>query len=270
MNLESLMQDPAITDLVFNGKNAFALRRGVWVRSATEFDPAEVGRFAVELCAQGGRHIDFANPFADVAVDGFRIHAVLAAGVSAQPLLSIRRHSNRLVPLSDELQEIVHARENFLITGATGAGKTTLLRSMMANLDHRVITIEDVGELELRNPNYAALVARQANVEGRGAIGVEKLFREALRMRPDRIVLGEVRGAEFALLLQALNTGHAGSAATMHANGLVAVKSRLIGLGALAGLPSEATIHLAGTAIQKVIHVDTSGHTIAKLEDLLD
>ena len=270
MQLEELMSDPSITDLVINGSQAFALIDGVWRRSGPTLELEALSRLASELCALGGRHIDYANPFADVSVSGFRVHAVLGAGVAQQPAISIRRHSRRTVPVPQELQEIVKKRENFLVTGGTGAGKTTLLRSMLAGLEERVITIEDVGELELTIGNCVALVSRQPNVEGRGGVGVEQLFREALRMRPDRLVLGEVRGAEFALMLQALNTGHAGSAATMHANGLEAIRSRLIGLGALAGLTAEATVNLSRTAIQKVIHLDVKGVRVANLGDLLD
>jgi pilus assembly protein CpaF len=134
----------------------------------------------------------------------------------------------------------------------------------------RVITIEDVAELAFESPNFVSLVERQANIEGRGEFGVERLFREALRMRPDRIVLGEVRGAEFGLMLQALNTGHAGSAATLHANSLDSVPQRLIGLGLLAGLSPETTKVLAKTAIDVVIHLDGGKPKIARLGELLD
>ena len=237
---------------------------------AVDLSVDEVSRLAIEVCDRGGRHLDLANPFADVSVDGMRIHAVLAAGVSEQPLLSIRKHSARVVEVSAELQEIVRERKNFLVSGATGAGKTTLIRSMLSELEERVITIEDVAELAFGRTNFVSLVARQANIEGRGEFGVERLFREALRMRPDRIVLGEVRGAEFGLLLQALNTGHSGSAATLHANSIAAVPERLIALGLMSGFSPETTIALAKTAIDTVIHVEGRRFRVARLGELFE
>ena len=270
MILDEQLSNPDLTDLVFNGAAGFALVNGRWQRANVQLEIEEVTRLAIELCDLGGRHLDLANPFADVSVDGMRVHAVLAAGVSQQPLLSIRKHSARVFAVNHELQEIVQSKKNFLVSGPTGAGKTTLIRSMLAGLQDRVITIEDVGELAFDQPNFVSLVARQANIEGRGEFGVERLFREALRMRPDRIVLGEVRGAEFGLLLQALNTGHAGSAATLHANSLAAVPSRLIGLGLLSGFAPETTIALAKTAIDVVIHLEGRQVRVAALGELFE
>ncbi len=264
------MVDENLTDLVINGSRAFALIEGGWRPIHLGLESAEVARLAVELCDEGGRHLDLANPFADVSVEGFRVHAVLPAGVSQQPLISIRKHTSRTFAVTPELQEIVSTHKNFLVSGATGAGKTTLLRSMLAGSQERVITIEDVAELAFEQPNFVSLIARQANIEGRGELGVERLFREALRMRPDRIVLGEVRGAEFGLMLQALNTGHAGSAATLHANSLEAVPQRLIGLGLLAGLNPETTATLAKTALDVVIHLEGGVSSIATVGELFD
>jgi pilus assembly protein CpaF len=270
MILDEQLAQPGLTDLVFNGSAGFALVDGAWQPATLELGVEEVTRLAIELCDLGGRHLDLANPFADVSVEGMRVHAVLAAGVSEKPLLSIRKHSARVFAVSPELQEIVRSRKNFLVSGATGAGKTTLIRSMLAGVNDRVITIEDVGELAFNRPNFVSLVARQANIEGRGEFGVERLFREALRMRPDRIVLGEVRGAEFGLLLQALNTGHAGSAATLHANSLAAVPARLIGLGLMSGFSPETTIELAKTAIDSVIHVEGRQVRVSPMGELFE
>lgn len=270
MQLQALLAQAELTDLVFNGTSCFGLKDAVWRRIPNELTEAEVSRLAIELCERGGRHIDLSTPFADVSVDGFRVHAVLAAGVAAKPLLSIRKHSQRTFEVSAELQEVVRSRQNFLVSGATGAGKTTLLRSMLAQLDDRVVTIEDVAELGFEKPNFVSLVARQPNIEGRGAVSVEQLFREVLRMRPDRIILGEVRGAEFGVMLQALNTGHAGSAATLHSNSIEAVPQRLIGLGLLSGFEPATTTALAKTAIELVIHLSPGSIKIAKLGDLLE
>lgn len=270
MILDELISQPGLTDLVLNGASGFALVHGEWQPVTTAHSVEEVSRLAIELCDRGGRHLDLANPFADVSVEGLRIHAVLAAGVTDKPLLSIRKHSANVFPVSNELQEIVRTKKNFLVSGATGAGKTTLIRSMLAGVNDRVITIEDVGELAFPKPNVVSLVTRQANIEGRGEFGVERLFREALRMRPDRIVLGEVRGAEFGLLLQALNTGHAGSAASLHANSLAAVPARLIGLGLMSGFSPETTIELAKTAIDVVIHVEGRQVRVAQIGELFE
>ncbi len=270
MRFEEVMARQELTDIVINGDVAFALISGVWQPCDLELDQAGVARLAVELCDRGGRHLDLANPFADVSVDGYRVHAVLPAGVTDRPLISIRKHTARTFDITPELQEIVNSRKNFLVSGATGAGKTTLLRSMLAKSCERVITIEDVAELAFEPPNFVSLVARQANIEGRGELAVERLFREALRMRPDRIILGEVRGAEFGLMLQALNTGHAGSAATLHANSLEAVPERLIGLGLLAGLTPKTTVALAKTAIDLVIHLEAGNTRVARLGELFD
>jgi pilus assembly protein CpaF len=270
MQLETFLSHPEITDLVFNGGSCFVMKSGRWQPLESELSEGDVAKLAIELCDRGGRHIDMASPFADVSVDGFRVHAVLAAGVSSKPLISIRKHSASTFAVSPELQEIVRARQNFLVTGSTGAGKTTLLRSMFANIDERLITIEDVAELGFKKANFVSLVSRQPNIEGRGAIGLEQLFREALRMRPDRIILGEVRGAEFGLMLQALNTGHAGSAATLHANSLEAVPQRLIGLGLMSGFDPATTLALAKTAIDLVVHLSPGSTRIAKLSELVE
>jgi pilus assembly protein CpaF len=269
VQLSELFQNPLTTDVVFNGAAGFELVAGRWLPVDSRSDE-QVAALAVELCEAGGRRIDLSMPFADVSVEGFRVHAVLPAGVSAVPLLSIRKHNSRVVPLTRELQEIVESRQNFLVSGATGAGKTTLLRSMLGGLNDRVICIEDVGELGFAGSNYVSLVSRPPNIEGVGELSLERLFREALRMRPDRIVLGEVRGAEFGLLLQALNTGHSGSGATIHANSAKAVISRLLGLGLQSGLTAQATLALAKTAIEKVIHVSPSGIQVSSLGELVD
>ena len=268
MQLENLLSQEGLTDLVFNGVHGFARVSGRWQEIAPAESETEVAQLAIELCERGGRHIDLASPFADVSLDGMRVHAVLPSGVAKKPQLSIRKHAAKLVAVTPELQAIVDGRQNFLISGATGAGKTTLLRSLFAGVRDRVITIEDVPELEFEPPNFVSLVARQANIEGRGKLSVENLFREALRMRPDRLVLGEVRGSEFGLMLQALNTGHSGSAATLHANSLEAVPARLVGLGLLSGLPSEATRLLCESAIDLVVHVRGAEYTVAALGDL--
>jgi pilus assembly protein CpaF len=165
------------------------------------------------------------------------------------------------------LEDAVARRENLLITGAAGAGKTTLLAAMLgcAPASDRIVTIEDVAELRVRHPHHIRLEARQANLEGAGAIGLARLVREALRMRPDRLVVGECRGEEVRELLSALNTGHDGGAGTLHANGLHDVPARLEALGALAGLDDRALARQAASAIGCVLHIDRDEHGSRRL-----
>ena len=155
------------------------------------------------------------------------------------------------------LQRLVDARENLLVTGAAGSGKTTLLAALLSAAPERerIVTIEDVAELRIRHPHHVRLEARQANLEGAGGVDLARLVREALRMRPDRLVVGECRGAEVRELLTALNTGHDGGAGTLHANGVHDVPARLEALGALAGLDDTALARQVVSAIGVVIHV---------------
>jgi pilus assembly protein CpaF len=156
---------------------------------------------------------------------------------------------------------LVDKRENILITGSAGSGKTTFLSSLLgaANPAERIIAIEDVAELRVDHPHFLSLESRQANLEGVGELGLERLVREALRMRPDRLVLGECRGAEIRDLLAALNTGHDGGAGTLHANSLEDVPARLEALGALARMSPDAVARQTVSAIGTVLHVERSG-----------
>ena len=156
-----------------------------------------------------------------------------------------------------QLEAMVARRENLLVTGAAGAGKTTLLAALLGRADpaERIVTIEDVAELRIDHPHHVRLEARQPNLEGAGGIGLARLVREALRMRPDRLVLGECRGEEVRELLAALNTGHDGGAGTLHANGLHEVAARLESLGALAGMDDRALARQVVSAIGVVLHV---------------
>jgi pilus assembly protein CpaF len=199
------------------------------------------------------------------------VHAVLPPVSPSGTLISIRLPRLELVTI-DYLQadgffdivprlvvtQLVARRENLLITGAGGSGKTTFLSALLgcASPDERIIAIEDVAELRVDHPHFLALEARQANLEGAGAIGLERLVREALRMRPDRLVLGECRGAELRELLAALNTGHDGGAGTLHANSLDDVPARIEALGAIAGLSPSAVARQAVSAIGSVLHLE--------------
>jgi len=226
----------------------------------------------VRLIARGGRHIDEATPAVDVRLGrGIRVHAVLPPVSSNGTLISVRiprAAGFSLAALAragmlDAVQEAmlrraVAERRNVLVTGAGGTGKTTLLGAMLGAAPHRerIVLIEDVAELTLDHPHVVALEARQANLEGSGRLGLDLLLREALRMRPDRIVVGECRGAELRELLAALNTGHDGGAGTLHANSLDDVPARLESLGSIAGLSADAVARQTVSAFDLVVHVE--------------
>jgi pilus assembly protein CpaF len=236
---------------------------------------AEARELAVRLVALGGRHIDEATPCVDTRLhDGIRVHAVLPPISPSGTLISIR--IPKLDPFSIEslgaagffdivpaesVLGLVRSRQNLLITGAGGSGKTTLLSALLGEAlpGERIVAIEDVAELRVRHPHFVSLEARQANLEGAGGLDLARLLREALRMRPDRLVLGECRGAEIRELLGALNTGHDGGAGTLHANSLADVPARLEALGALAGLSPTAIARQAVSAIGAVLHVERFG-----------
>ncbi len=259
-------------------------------------DEAEVRALAVHLVALGGRHVDEASPCVDVRLgDGIRVHAVLPPVSSTGTLLSVRLpqaagftlaelESAGMfgappgsvlgsapgsapgsgvgaplgTPLGARLRRAVAGRENILVTGAAGSGKTTLLSALLAEAGpaERIVTIEDVAELRIRHPHVVGLEARQANLEGAGRLGLDALLREALRMRPDRLVVGECRGAEIRELLAALNTGHDGGAGTLHANSLADVPARLEALGSLAGMSADAVARQTVSAIGLLLHLE--------------
>jgi pilus assembly protein CpaF len=271
--LAPLVADPRVTDVFINGGGPVWVDRGAGlVRSPVALSELEARDLAVRLVAAGGRHVDEANPMIDTRLsDGIRVHAVLAPVSPVGTLVSVRLPAPRpptladlergaffdAVPLADVLP-LVRDRVNLLITGAAGSGKTTLLAALLsrASPSERIVAIEDVAELRVRHPHFVPLEARQANLEGAGSIDLARLLREALRMRPDRLVLGECRGAEVRDLLSALNTGHDGGAGTLHANSLADVPARLEALGALAGMSPATVARQAASAIGAVLHVE--------------
>ncbi|WP_416354653.1 CpaF family protein [Curtobacterium sp. VKM Ac-1395] len=196
---------------------------------------------------------------APVAVRGTTLSIRLPRG--APPTIDSLTHSGVFARVPRRLvEDAVARRRNVLVSGATGSGKTTLLAAMLALVPHdeRIVTVEDVAELRVDHPHVVGLEARQANAEGAGALGLDRLVREALRMRPDRIVVGECRGAEVRELMSALNTGHDGGAGTVHANGIADVPARLEALGALAGLAPDALARQAVSAFDLVLHLERS------------
>ena len=241
-------------------------RDGTWALAE-----GEVRRLAVRLVALGGRHVDDGVPLSDVRLGGgIRVHVVLPPVSVGGTVISIRVPRAAGLSLDelaaggmmtgeqrDLLRAAVLGRKNILVTGSTGAGKTTLLAALLslARPDERVVIVEDLAELQVRHPHVVSLEARQANLEGAGEIGLARLVREALRMRPDRLVVGECRGAEVRELFSALNTGHDGGAGTLHANSLGDVPARIEALGALAGLSPDAIARQAASALDLVVHL---------------
>ena len=272
-----LLDTPGIRDLlvqVRNGAGQAWIDRGGALEAVPGWrvSAAEVRRIATDLVSAGGRRIDELHPCADVGVGaGIRVHAVLPPVSAGGAAISIRLPGPEQPGLHDLIENglcdaatgeritaLVERRRNALISGGTGSGKTTLLGALLdeAPAAERVVTIEDVAELRLRRAHWVALETRGANPEGAGAIVLDQLLREALRMRPDRIALGECRGAEVATLLTALNTGHDGSAGTVHANRLDDVPARLEALGASAGLSSAALGRQTVAALHAIIHLE--------------
>lgn len=284
--LIKILSTPNVTDLVANGAKEWRGNRGSGfeVIHGIECSEADLATLCRELVDLADRHLDLGNPICDVAlskrqlpelqplgIESLRVHAVLESAVSFQTLLSIRIHRSGFTSLANlkelgmfdskqesQLQEIIVQRQNFLIAGPAGSGKTTLLRAMLAATpDLRTVVVEDTAELLPVTGHVVGLQARQANIDGRGEVSLQSLSQQALRMQPQRIVVGEVRGEEVAVLLQAMNTGHAGSAATIHANSAGAVYARLRGLAP--AVSDEAFQKLASTAIQRVIFLGNSG-----------
>lgn len=263
-----------VTDLFVNGDRGLWIDRGAGPERETAWsaDEVEVRALAVQLIARGGRHIDEATPAVDVRLGrGIRVHAVLPPVSSDGTLISVRVPRAAGFPLAalartgmldaaqeEVLREAVAGRRNLLVTGAGGTGKTTLLAALLGEAPERerLVIIEDVAELTVDHPHVVSLEARQANLEGAGRVGLDALLREALRMRPDRLVVGECRGVELRELLAALNTGHDGGAGTLHANSLDDVPARLEALGATAGLSTGAVARQTVSAFDLVLHLD--------------
>lgn len=271
--LDALLGLPGVTDVLVNGPDQVWIDRGQGLeRTDVRFDSDEqVRRLATRLAAAAGRRLDDASPWVDARMaDGTRVHAVLAALAAPGTCLSLRVPSRRALGLDDwregggldevgerVLRAMVRRRAAFLISGGTGSGKTTLLATLLglAPADERVLVVEDSRELAPDHPHLVRLEGRTANAEGVGAVTLTTLVRQALRMRPDRLVVGEVRGAELCDLLMAMNTGHEGGCGTIHANSVADVPARLEALAALGGLDRLACHAQALAALDLVVHV---------------
>ena len=277
--LEPLLCANGTTDVLVTAPDAVWIDDGKGLRRTTIrfVDEAAVRRLAQRLALAAGRRLDDAQPWVDGQLTGpgtggstVRLHAVLppvAVGGTCLSLRVLRPATQDLAALiaagaiapaaAELIDDIIAARLAFLVSGGTGAGKTTLLSAMLNAVapDERIVCVEDAAELAPPHPHLVRLVARCANVEGVGEVTVRQLVRQALRMRPDRIVVGEVRGAEVVDLLAALNTGHDGGAGTVHANNPAEVPARLEALGALGGLDCAALHSQLAAAVQVLLHV---------------
>jgi pilus assembly protein CpaF len=281
--LQPLVEDPAVTDVLVNGSGEVWVDRGDGLArvGADVGGEADVRALAVRLAAATGRRLDESVPWVDARLSGgIRLHAVIPPVSPSGTHLSLRvLRAGRLDldtleaggclggPVRQVLQRLVSRRAAFLITGGTGSGKTTLLAALLSLVPawERVVLVEDVGELQPDHPHLVRLEARQANVEGRGGIGLAELVRQALRMRPDRIVVGECRGPEVRDLLAALNTGHAGGCGTLHANAPAEVPARLEALGLLAGIGRDAIRTQAAAALDAVVHVERGADGVRRV-----
>lgn len=271
--LEPLLADPSVTDVLVSGPDRVWVDRGggLELTEVSFADASAVRRLAQRLAAVAGRRLDDARPWVDARLpDGTRMHAVLPPVAVGSTYLSLRVVRPRAfslaeltaagtVPAGGErvLRALIEARVSFLISGGTGSGKTTLL-SMMLGLvgeSERIVLAEDSAELRPDHPHVVRLEGRPANQEGAGEVTLEDLVRQALRMRPDRLVVGEVRGAEVTTLLAALNTGHEGGCGTVHANTAADVPARLEALGTAAGLDRAALHSQLAAALSVVIHL---------------
>jgi pilus assembly protein CpaF len=271
--LGPLLQDPAVTDVLVNGPGPVWVDRGDGVRRTALVigDERSLRRLAQRLVAACGRRLDDAMPHADARLpDGTRLHAVLPPVSPQGTCLSLRVPPRRTFALEDLvaagslpgsgaelLHRLVEARLPFLVTGGTGTGKTTVLSTLLSLVptDERIVLVEDAAELRPAHPHVVRLESRVANAEGAGGVDLATLVRQALRMRPDRLVVGEVRGGEVRELLAALNTGHEGGCGTVHANRAEHLPARIEALASAAGLPREAAHSQLAAAVDVVVHL---------------
>lgn len=275
--LETLLADPGVTDVLVNGLDGVWVDRGHGLerRDLVFSDAAQVRRLAVRLATLAGRRLDESQPFVDgLLPGGIRLHAILPPLVETAAHLSLRIPRDNGLDLAGlqesgavdasgarVLAELIAARVAFVISGGTGSGKTTLLAALLRQVPahERIVIVEDVRELRVGHPHVVRLEGRSANVEGSGEIALPVLVRQSLRMRPDRLVVGEVRGAEVRELLTALNTGHDGGCGTIHANTSADVVARFEALGALAGMTTPAVHSQLASAVRVVVHLRRAG-----------
>ncbi|MFE5851967.1 TadA family conjugal transfer-associated ATPase [Streptomyces sp. NPDC056500] len=284
--LEPLLADPAVTDVLVSAPDRVWVDRGrgLELTRVTFTDAASVRRLAQRLAAVAERRLDDARPWVDARLpDGTRMHAVIPPVAVGSTCLSLRVVRPRAFSLEElveagtvppggdrVLRALIDARASFLISGGTGTGKTTLLSSLLGLVgEHeRLVLAEDSGELRPDHPHVVRLESRSANQEGAGQVTLRELVRQALRMRPDRLVVGEVRGPEVTDLLAALNTGHEGGCGTVHANAASDVPARLEALGMSAGLDRAALHSQLAAALSVVIHLTRDRDGLRRLAEV--
>ncbi len=274
--LEPLLADEVVSDILVNGADTVYVEKlGKLVLTDVRFNSNEhLMNIIDRIVSRVGRRVDESSPMVDARLqDGSRVNAIISPLTLDGPMMSIRRFSIKLLqmedliemgtltwPIAEVLKGIVNARLNVLISGGTGTGKTTTLNILSAYIpdDERIITIEDSAELQLRQPHVVRLETRPPNIEGKGEIGQRELVRNSLRMRPDRIVLGEVRGGEAFDMLQAMNTGHDGSLTTIHANTPRDALSRIENMVSMTGIniPPKALRAQIAAAIDLVLQIE--------------
>lgn len=268
--LEALLADPEVSDILVNGPGPVWIERaGCLERTGLELDRTTIELIIERVLAPLGRRVDPLMPVADGRLaDGSRVHVIVPPLAVDGPCLTIRRfgttpiglHEIAAAPVAELLRRAVTARCNVLVVGATGSGKTTLLNALAAGIPphERIVTVEDAAELRLPSDHVIRLETRPASAEGAPAVTARELVRNALRMRPDRLVIGEVRGGEALDLVQAMNTGHSGSLSTLHANGCADALHRLETLVLMAGvgLPLDAVRAQVAAAVDLVVHVE--------------
>lgn len=282
--IEDLLADPSVSDILVNdARNIYIERHGVLEKTKVRFEDDEHLLRIIEKIATGvGRRIDESSPMVDARLpDGSRVNAIIPPLAIDGPSLSIRKFSidpytardlvnfkTMTTGMSDFLAGVVKSRANILISGGTGSGKTTLLNVLSSSIPHseRIISIEDSAELKLQQPHVVRLETRPPNIEGKGEVKQRDLLRNALRMRPDRIVVGEVRGAEAIDMLQAMNTGHDGSLSTIHANSPRDSLTRLEHMLSMgdAPIPSLVARQQMASALNLIVHVErlADGHRV--------
>ena len=274
--LERLLADDSVTEIMVNGPyDVWVERQGRLYETTVRFtDDSHLRRIINKIVAQVGRRLDESSPMVDARLpDGSRVNAIIPPLSLSGPLLTIRKFSKKRLDLTDLvrlgtlstesvefLQRCILAELNVLISGGTGSGKTTLLNALSTAIpdDDRILTIEDAAELRLNQRHVLRLEARPKNIEGEGEIAIRELVRNSLRMRPDRIIVGEVRGAEALDMLQAMNTGHDGSLSTVHANTPRDALSRIETMVLMAGydLPIRAIRQQVASAIDLIVHLE--------------
>ena len=269
-----MLSNPNITDILVNGHKEVWIDQGKGLEKTklTFLNEESVRSLAQRLALLTGRRLDQSQPYVDAQLSKtIRLHAVLSPIANPGTVISLRIHRPQIMSLSelvlnktlttsqkDFLNEIIQEKKSFVICGGTGSGKTTLLNSLLSevNRNQRILIIEDSRELNPQHPHVVSLEGRPANIEGMGLITMKDLIKQSLRMRADRLIIGEVRGSEVIDWLSALNTGHTGSAGTIHANSIQEVIIRFESLGLMAGLLKEA-IHLQlRTSLDYVIHIE--------------